>query len=484
MAFMNRFSIITCGEMTFTGNTLGLSQLINTNEAGTSGSIGAFTTTNNLLQVPTFPAGTTLSYLLNSSSAQLVIPSESTVLYAELIWGGNFLTRDQDITLLLDSPVTLTDPNSTSTLISPDPLTSNNSTFSFGNPPVERGFYMRSNDVTSIVQAAGPGTYTVSGVPGLVDPLVASTVNTNHAGWTLAVVYENSSMPTRSMNLYVGSNGIVINPSNPTIDIDVTGFMTPASGDVDARLLISAQEGDANIGGDQVLFGPDALSLTPLSGPNNPVGNFFGSQINDITGNLDTTGTFGNRNQDPFTQTNIVAGRQGWDITNVSGMNYLPNNQSTATFRFTSSGDAYMPNALGVQIDVGDALPDIVKSVDKTLVTKGDVLTFTITITNNGVVPADHVIFYDEIPDGCKFFPDSLYIDGVHFPGVNPQYGVSLPDIPVGDTVTISFKVIVTRKDCFVRNIAKVEYSCGKISYSNPVISTVCRKCQKTRIYC
>ncbi|WAA12677.1 DUF11 domain-containing protein [Fervidibacillus halotolerans] len=484
MAFVNRHSVITCGAMTFTGNTLGLSQLADTNEAGTSGSIGAFTTTNNLLQVPTFPPGTTLSYLLNSSSAQLVIPSGSTVLYAELIWGGNFLTRDQDISLLLDTPVTLTDPTSTSTVIAPDPVTSNQPTFTFGNPPITRGFYMRSNEVTSIVQAAGPGTYTVSGVPGLVDPLVASSANTNHAGWTLAVVYENPSLPTRSMNLFVGADGIVINPLNPIIDITVTGFTTPPAGDVDARLLISAQEGDANIPADQVLFGPDVFSLTPLSGPNNPVGNFFGSQMNDDSGNLDTTGTFGNRNQDPFTQTNIVAGRQGWDITNVSGMNLLPNNHSTATFRFTSTGDAYMPNALGVQIDVGDALLDIQKSVDKTFATKGDVLTFTITITNNGVTPADHVVFFDDIPAGSEFFPDSLYIDNVHFPGVNPRYGVSLPDIPVGDTVTISFKVIVKRKDCFVRNVARVEFSCGKIAYSNPVISTVCQQCHKTRIYC
>ncbi|WP_441294635.1 DUF11 domain-containing protein [Guptibacillus hwajinpoensis] len=333
---------------------------------------------------------------------------------------------------------------------------------------------MRSNDVTSIVQSEGAGTYTTSQIPGLVDPLQASTADTNHAGWTLAVIYANSSLPNRSLNLFVGAQGIVINPANPIIDIPISGFMTPPSGTVDARLLISAQEGDANIGGDQALFGPDAGTLTLLSGPNNPVGNFFGSQINDDSGNLDTTGTFGNRNQDPFTLTNIVAGRQGWDITNVSGSGLLPNNQNSAVFRFTSAGDAYMPNALGVQIDEGDAVLDIEKTVDKPFSTYGDVLSYTITITNNGIVPADNVIFFDSIPPGTLFVENSLYIDSVQYPGINPQYGVELDDIDVGDTVTIFFQIIVKRCDCFVSNIAEVEFSCGKIAMSNQALSTVC----------
>ena len=66
-----------------------------------SGAIGAFATTNTALQVPTFPAGTTLNYTQNSSTAILNIPAGSTILYAELIWGGNYLSRDQNITSVL-----------------------------------------------------------------------------------------------------------------------------------------------------------------------------------------------------------------------------------------------------------------------------------------------------------------------------------------------------------------------------------------------
>ena len=107
MPITNRFSTTTNGALAITGNTLGLSKISNQNRAGTIGAIGAFVTTNTALQVPTFPAGTTLNYTQNSSTAILNIPAGSTILYAELIWGGNYLSRDQNITSVLGNPVSL-----------------------------------------------------------------------------------------------------------------------------------------------------------------------------------------------------------------------------------------------------------------------------------------------------------------------------------------------------------------------------------------
>lgn len=484
MPIINRFSVIECGAMTFTGNTLGLSQQINVNEAGTSGSIGAFTTVDTTMQVPTFPQGTTLNISENSSAAELMIPSGSSVLYAELIWGGNYLSRDENIITSIDTPVTFIDPNNNVYTIAPDVLTSNEEIFTAGNPPVERGFYMRSADVTTIVQNSGAGTYITGNVPGLLDPILQSTANTNHAGWTLAVIYRNANLPNRAMYLYVGTEGIVSRVSVPSIDVTITNFMTPPTGPVNARVLISAQEGDANISGDQALFGPTPLSLTNLSGPRNPATNFFGSQINDDNGDLDTTGTFGDRNQDPITATNISAGRQGWDITNVDASDYLPNNQMTATFRYTSDGDAYMPNALGIQIDQGDALLDVQKRVDRTFAGPDDVLTYTITIRNDGVVEANNVVFTDPIPTGAVFVEDSVSVNGTPIPGVNPNEGIPLANIEIDETVTIEFQVRVSKCVSFLRNEAFVTFSCGKTAFSNQVLTTICRSCHSTLCYC
>lgn len=158
MPITNRFSTTTNGALAITGNTLGLSKISNQNRAGTIGAIGAFITTNTALQVPTFPAGTTLNYIQNSSTAILNIPAGSTILYAEIIWGGNYLSRDQNITSVLGNPVSFTTPVSTYS-ITPSAVTASKQTFVSGS--VTFGFYTRSADVTSLVQAG----YTTGSLP-------------------------------------------------------------------------------------------------------------------------------------------------------------------------------------------------------------------------------------------------------------------------------------------------------------------------------
>ena len=88
MPILQRYSNIKNGGIVFVGNTLGLSKAPNANSPGVLGSIGAFTSVDTSLQVNGFPAGTTLDYTKNSSSAQLSLPPGSAVLYAELVWGG------------------------------------------------------------------------------------------------------------------------------------------------------------------------------------------------------------------------------------------------------------------------------------------------------------------------------------------------------------------------------------------------------------
>lgn len=49
MPFIQRYSDVKKGGITFGGNTLGLSKASNQNTPGTEGSIGAFTSFNNAL---------------------------------------------------------------------------------------------------------------------------------------------------------------------------------------------------------------------------------------------------------------------------------------------------------------------------------------------------------------------------------------------------------------------------------------------------
>ncbi|MED3035628.1 cell surface protein [Bacillus thuringiensis] len=438
MPITNRFSTTTNGALAITGNTLGLSKISNQNRAGTIGAIGAFATTNTALQVPTFPAGTTLNYTQNSSTAILNIPAGSTILYAELVWGGNYLSRDQNITSVLGNPVSFTTPVSTYS-ITPSAVTASNQTFVSNS--ITFGFYTRSADVTTLIQAGGSGSYTTGAVPGLVDPIDASNGTINSAGWTLIVAYQNGTLPARNLTIYVAGNRV--SAETGSADVSVSGFLTPSGGPVSGRLFLSSTEGDADLTGDQALFGPNFSSLNALSGPNNAVNNFFGSQVNNAAGNLDTTGTFGTRNQSASTGTNISAGRQGWDITSIDISPYLTNSQVSAAIRLTTNGDAYMLNTVGLQININSPNIQATKSVNKSVAAIGDVVTYTVTIPNTGLLPANNVIFIDNLPTGTSFIPGTVTVDNVPQTNANPAAGISLGTINNSASRTVTFQATV-----------------------------------------
>lgn len=434
MAFIKRFTATTRGSIRFIGNTLGLSKASNQNSAGTLGSIGAFVS---LLggTVSNFPPNTTLSFANNSSAAVLSLPAGSSVLYAELIWGGNYRSRDQDISAQLNNAVILTNAQNNSVTITPSPTTAQQ--FTYTDSGLTFGYYIRSANVSTIVQNSGNGTYSVRGVPGLVDPLDSSTQDTNHAGWTLAIIYENQSEKLSNLNLWVG--GEIVSPNNPNVDVAISSFLTPESGAVASRIFLSAGEGDAVISGDQCLFGRNAANLINLSGPRNPAQNFFASQICNENGQLDTNGTLGTRNANPATGTNTTACRQGWDITSVDGSAAMVNSQTSALFRFTSTGDLYVPNALGMKIDSEGAVLTAVKSAGQVFAFVGSPVDYSLTLTNSGQIPALNVLVQDTVPSGLALVPGSIEIDGVPHPG---DFPLTISEIDPGQSAVITYQAV------------------------------------------
>ena len=431
MAFIERFTTIERGGIRFIGNTLGLSKNTNTLTAGTLGSIGAFTSLSNS-QFSNFPVGTTSSYLLNGSNAILTLPIGSSVLHAELVWGGLYKSQTQDISNLTNSAVTL-NAGGVDHAITPDLVTAQNFLIPSGSG-YDLGFYVRTADVTSIVSNTLNGTYSCSAVPALLIATDSQTTQTNHAGWTLCVVYKNDNEIIRDLTLWVG--GAVVGPNTPVSDTTLTGFTTPAALPISGKVFISAQEGDAVLTGDQFLFGKDIPSLSVISGPNNPATNFFASQINNENGVIDTTGTFGTRNANASAGTGISAGRQGWDITAVDVSDKLEPSQTSAVFRFTSSGDLYVPNALATQIDSLGASLTVTKSASAQAVFIGQNVDYTISVTNTGQLEAENASLEDSIPAGLTLVSGSIRVDGVVQPDTFP---VSLGTLAVGQTKTVTY---------------------------------------------
>ena len=416
--------------MTYTGNTLGLSKATNANQPGTNGAIGAFITTNTSLKVGTFPSGTTLNWTNNSSSAILRLPVGSSVIYAELIWGGSYRYGGQDVSASLNTAVTFSGPAG-SMSVSPSPSTA-------AVTGSGEYYYVRSADVTSLVQAGGAGTYTVGGVPATV---AASENNANAAGWTLAVIYGNASLPARNMTIFVGAE---LTSSSVSTTSSVSGFCTPGAGTINARMMVSAIEGDSGITGDQMQFGPTAGTLAAVSGTNNPSNNFFASQINLDSGARDTAGTFGSLNSTPGSQGSGV--RTGWDITNVDVSARMQSNQNTAYARGTTSSDRYTISTIGLQINVGaPVFPTAVLSVDKATTYIGDILTYTANLNNSaGSADALNVVYTHSLAGGTAFVSGSFKVNGVVQSGANPISGVNIGTVAAKATVTVSYQVQVT----------------------------------------
>lgn len=93
--------------------------------------------------------GTTSNYLQNGSSAILTLPANSTILYAELVWGGLYKSQNSNIGNLIDNNITL-QTNSGEYEISPELITAQ--TFLIPNGNFTLGFYVRTANVTIVVQ--------------------------------------------------------------------------------------------------------------------------------------------------------------------------------------------------------------------------------------------------------------------------------------------------------------------------------------------
>ena len=102
-------------------------------------------------------------------------------------------------------------------------------------------------------------------------------------------------------------------------------------------------------------------------------------------------------------------------------------NQSSATYQYVSIPTAPPVNRSANSNIVTTSLQNAniisVKSADVNFVSIGQMITYTNTLQNIGTVPANNIVFIDNIPEGTIFIEDSLAINNVIQPGVNPENG-------------------------------------------------------------
>ena len=85
----------------------------------------------------------------------------------------------------------------------------------------------------------------------------------------------------------------------------------------------------------------------------------------------------------------------------------------------------------------------VFKSADRAYAVRGDTVHYTSTVTNTGNINETSLVFRDPIPAGTSFVVNSVKINGVNQPGLDPAVGFSIPDLAPGASNTVEFDVTV-----------------------------------------
>jgi len=373
------------GAIALTGN----SQLSCPTSATCTAARGGTGTTDNLNNnswAMAFLDADTDAMTTNSTSADLALPAGSTVLSAWLVWGGRKTAGTGGVAantatlgnVLLRVPGGNYSPVTGAVF---DPGLNNTTDF---------GPYQASLNVTTLVQAAGNGTYWVGNIS-------AATGEDRYAGWSLIVAYRNPAAPLRDLRIFRGFADVTTSGTNNNVTIPIDGFLAPAAGPVNASVGVVAWEGDRGLTGEVV-----KLNGTTLSSATNPANNFFNSAISDA-------GT-------PITTRNpSFVNNFGVDVTRVSANGVLPNGATSTTVNLTTNQDFYYPGVVTTQIDLfTPAFNPVSKTVSNlsghTTSQAGDTLEYQITLTNTGQDPADNSVVTDPLPAGITFVPGSILV--------------------------------------------------------------------------
>ncbi len=116
------------------------------------------------------------------------------------------------------------------------------------------------------------------------------------------------------------------------------------------------------------------------------------------------------------------------------------------------------------------------KTVDVATGAVGDVLTYTVLISNVGIIPVTDVFFQDVIPEGTTFVDNSVTIGGVQQLGLNPEIGFTVtPLLIAGGSIEVTFQVTITEipDNEVILNDADVTFTSQPNPQEPPITETI-----------
>jgi uncharacterized repeat protein (TIGR01451 family)/MYXO-CTERM domain-containing protein len=322
------------------------------------------------------------------SSALLEIPAGATVTHAYLYWGARRPVEEADTTATLEREGIFS--------VALAATASWQVTINKGKPDAVH-VYQSVADVTTIIQANGPGTYRVGDVD--VSPIVDINDSDTFAGWWMAVFYELPSEPQRNLALFDGLDRV---SDGYVQDVTLSGLEVPGS-TIDAKLGVVAYEGDNSLDGDQIFFnGGEALT-----DGQNPGANFFNGTRSRFGAPVSVPGDLPQLTGQPQSMAGV-------DIDVVDIVSRLMAGDTTAAIQATSSGDLYYLAGFVTSISSFgpsfNASPKTAKDLNGGDLTPGDVIEYTLVARNTGNDASMDTMLTDELPAGVTYVPGSLVI--------------------------------------------------------------------------
>lgn len=369
--FSIRYTTNTNGNLTQIGNTVM--------------TCSTCTVINNTSTMINFDGDTDPS-TFNSSSANLTIPSGSTVLWAGLYWGARSASASIG-QVLFKTPGSFGYSS-----VNASQLDTN-----VGGQANEYGGFA---DVTNLVN--GGGTYWVGNIQ------TTAGATTQWGGWSLIVAYANNNELLNNITVFDGYQ-IINNATGVTMN--VSGFLTPLSGPVVSRIGLIGWDGDDGAGG--ALYTGDQFQVNGISLYDNcnPSSNdFFNSTICNL--GVPNQARYPNNASYPAGMVNTL----GVDVDLVQlASGIIPNGATSATLKFTTTGEFFGAHAAAFVTNL--YVPIVTPNVTKTLtdlnggnLVIGDTVRYTISLSNTGQDTATNVILTDNIPAYTTYVPNSLRI--------------------------------------------------------------------------
>ncbi len=324
-----------------------------------------------------------------SSSDSLALPNCSQITWAGLYWGaqGNAATAPtrNDIKIKVNNGSYLN--------ISADRSQLNTAGYTS---------YHNFKDVTSIVKSAGTNArFTVANIP-----FINNGASNNWGSWTIVVVYGNQLQGMRQLTVFDGLANVT---GSNTVNVPVSGFLTPPTGPINFELGTYVHDGDRGLTGDQMLFSGASNSFINISDAMNTSTNVFNSTVT----NKGVATPF----RKPFLGNTMGLDADIFQPDN-STKNYLGNSNTSATLRLTTGGETYLVQEISTAIDVFEPDVRVDKKVrdrfgvDKYLgtVAPGDTLEYSITLYNIGSDSSINTFITDSSKGTAKYVPNSAKI--------------------------------------------------------------------------